>query len=293
MESIHGKNIVNGDIKSSCFHYGKNDGKIYLIDFGFSFEFMNGFSHIPFQQVDHSLSDKNFCSRNVCKSYQKSRRDDIESLGYVLIYLMTGFLPWESSNNHMNIVKFKLSIVLDSLCYGLSNNIRQFINYAWNLKFEEKPDYNYLRNLINNNIKPNLNLKLKNLSFKNESSHNDKIDNSADNDSLIQINEDFEQINNKEFNCLSNKTNSGIDKKDLNIIETLYVKNKNSQILNTKLRNFGPIAMNEEDIKLYDALMEEINFNKTSKNYLVYRFVNNDFLESVFGIFLVIIFIII
>ena len=43
--------------------------------------------------------------------------------------------------------------------------------------------------------------------------------------------------------------------------------------------------MNEEDIKLYDALMEEINFNKTSKNYLVYRFVNNDFLESVFGIF--------
>ena len=137
LESIHGKKIVHGDIKPSCFHYGKNDGKIYLIDFGFSFEFMNGFSHIPFQQGVHSLSDIKFCSRNVCKSYQKSRRDDIESLGYVLIYLMTGFLPWESSNNHMNIVKFKLSMVLDSLCYGLSNNIRQFINYAWNLKFEE------------------------------------------------------------------------------------------------------------------------------------------------------------
>ena len=43
--------------------------------------------------------------------------------------------------------------------------------------------------------------------------------------------------------------------------------------------------MNEEDIKLYDALMEAINSNKTSKNYLVHRFVNNDFLESVFGIF--------
>ncbi len=79
---------------------------------------------------------------------------------------MKGFLPWESFNNRMTIGKMKLSIFLDSLCYGLSNNIRQFINYAWNLKFEEKPDYNYLRNLINNNIKPNLNLKLENLSFK-------------------------------------------------------------------------------------------------------------------------------
>ena len=286
IESIHGKNIVHGDIKPSCFYYGNNNSNnLYLANFGFAFEFCNGFTgnHIPFKVNVRSFEDMKFCSKNHCRTYQKSRRDDIESLGYVLVYFINGSLPWESFNNTLDISKSKLSTSLDDLCYGLPSNISEFIKYSWNLKFQEKPDYNYLRKLINNYpklIPPILPINLLNVSFTKKSlNDSDKSSNSI----LVVENDNFNQIDNKEFDRISHKTNSFVVKEDLNIIERLYVKNKNSQIFNNKLRMFGPMALDEEEIKLYNALMEAINSNRTEQNYLVHRFVKNDYLESVFN----------
>ena len=95
--------------------------------------------------------------------------------------------------------------------------------------------------------------------------------------------ESFKQINDTEFKTHSNHTHSDIPKPDLDIIERLYIKNQYSREFNRKLRMFGPMGLNEEDIKLYDALMGVINSHKTSENFLVHRFVKNDYLECVFN----------
>ena len=145
LELVHISGIVHGDIKPSSFYLGINEtSKIYLADFGFAFEFNNNSERI--KEV-YPFTYLKFCSKNCCLNYQKSRRDDIESLGYILVYLMKGFLPWESSNNALNIKQIKLSTSLNDLCSGISSNIKEFIRYSWNLKFYEKPNYNHLRDL--------------------------------------------------------------------------------------------------------------------------------------------------
>ena len=265
LESIHNRGIVHGDIKPSCFYLGLNENfKIYLADFGFAFGFNNNLTgnHIPFKKGVYSFADPKFCSKNCCRNYQKSRRDDIESLGYILVYLMKGFLPWEFSNNDLNIKQIKLSTSLNDLCSGIPFNIKEFISYSWNLKFYEKPNYNHLRDLLNNF----------NLIYVPKIKFNE-----------IKTKESFNQMTDDEFDKESRISNSLVENEDLKIIERYYTKNKNSQVFNNKLRMFGPMALSEEDIKLYNALMSAINSNRTKKNYIVHRFVRNDYLENTFN----------
>ena len=91
------------------------------------------------------MGDVTFASKNLFLGSQVSRRDDIVSLGYILIYFLKGILPWGTSKNYSNIKQFKLSISLDSLCYGLPFGIKKFIKYAYDLKFNEIPDYEYFK----------------------------------------------------------------------------------------------------------------------------------------------------
>jgi len=77
-----------------------------------------------------------------------SRRDDIESLGYNLIYFIKGELPWTHKKHNRVILSEKLNISLDELCEGLPEEIKEFIKYAKELKFDQQPDYYYLKNLL-------------------------------------------------------------------------------------------------------------------------------------------------
>ena len=90
-------------------------------------------------------------------------------------------------------------------------------------------------------------------------------------------------MTNREFDQESVIANFFLPDEDLKIIERDYVKNTNSQVFNNKLRMFGPMGLNEEEIQLYNALMRAINSNRTKENYLVHRFVWNDYLENVFN----------
>ena len=222
LESVHNSGIVHGDIKPSSFYLGINEtSKIYLTDFGLAFEFNNNFEG---RKGVYSFEDLKFCSKNCCQNYQKSRRDDIESLGYILVYLLKGFLPWEYSNNDINIKQKKLSTSLNDLCSGLYFNIKKFIRYSWNLKFDEKPNYNYLRDLLRNldRIYP-----IKKAFSK----------------------EFFKQISPKEFNLELYKSNRFISYKELKMIEMNYIQNKNSKVFNNKLRMFGKFSLNKEETK--------------------------------------------
>ena len=80
--------------------------------------------------------------------FEASRRDDIESLAYVLIYLFCGSLPWIHGRNSNNIVQTKQSISSAELCQGLLGGLKNILDYSRSLAFQDKPDYNTLRSYV-------------------------------------------------------------------------------------------------------------------------------------------------
>ena len=78
-----------------------------------------------------------------------TRRDDIESLAYVLIYLVRRSLPWENiRGNSPDLLDMRMSITPSILCEGLPAEFEVLLNYAHSLDFKQKPDYQYLRDLF-------------------------------------------------------------------------------------------------------------------------------------------------
>ena len=96
-----------------------------------------------------------FTSYNAMRGYEQSRRDDLESLGYVLIYLAKGlWSPWKKYDNpSLNqkesiITIMKMEISEENLCKGLPNEFISYMKYVKHLEFEEDTDYKYLNNLF-------------------------------------------------------------------------------------------------------------------------------------------------
>ena len=159
LEFIHSKFVIHRDIKPDNFVIGRNDPEvIYLIDFGLSHKYKSSRTgkHIRFNNIKLTYGSLRYLSINGNKGYEQSRRDDLESLGYMLIYLATGSLPWlEAEDLQLNVVKkyifiykIKNSLTSKKLCKGLPEEIAKYLDYCRGLLFEEDPDYNYLRSLF-------------------------------------------------------------------------------------------------------------------------------------------------
>ena len=159
LEYIHSKNVIHRDIKPHNFLIGKKDPKIiYLIDFGFSRKYRSSRTgkHIKFQTLKYTCGTLRFLSMNGNRGYELSRRDDLESLGYMLIYLAKNNLPWlklELEDKEEKIIireifKLKNTITPEKLCMGLNEEFVEYMKYVRNLEFEGKPDYNYLKGLF-------------------------------------------------------------------------------------------------------------------------------------------------
>ena len=168
IEFIHSKNLLHRDIKPDNFLIGKGNKKniIYAIDFGLSKKYRDSRTglHIPYRDGKSLTGTARYASINTHLGIEQSRRDDIEALGYVMIYFLKGSLPWQGMviNNpkkkYDKIKKLKLETKLTDLCNGLPIEMVKFIQYARDMKFEDRPDYNYLRSLLrkaakNNNLK--------------------------------------------------------------------------------------------------------------------------------------------
>ena len=85
---------------------------------------------------------------NALLGIRLTRRDDLESLAYVLIYLMQGSLPWQSRKSTTEILDMRMAITPSALCEGLPAEFEIFLDYARSLEFKQKPDYQYLRGLF-------------------------------------------------------------------------------------------------------------------------------------------------
>ena len=98
LEYFHGKQFLHRDVKPEnfCMGTGSKSDVVYLIDYGLSKRYTDPktLEHIPFREGKQMTGTARYTSLNTHLGYENGRRDDIESLNYVLIYLITGTLPW-------------------------------------------------------------------------------------------------------------------------------------------------------------------------------------------------------
>ena len=161
LEYIHLKNYIHRDIKPHNFLMGIDDPDIlYLIDFGLSKKYRSKKGkHIKFSINNNITGTPRYCSINGLRGAEQSRRDDLESLFYVIIYFFRGNLPWQNLKiksrqerfNQINYLKKNISYKI--LCKNLPQELYNFGTYIKRLKFEEDPDYNFLRNCFDSILK--------------------------------------------------------------------------------------------------------------------------------------------
>ena len=154
---IHSKNIIYRDIKPCNILIGKQDPNvIYLIDFGLCKKYRSSKTekHIMPKITKFFNGTMNFASYNALKGKEQSRRDDLISLGYVLIFLFKKKLPWNLDVHNFNndkyneLIKIKKTNANGNLFIDIPEELKQYINYTKNLKFEQDPDYEYLKSLL-------------------------------------------------------------------------------------------------------------------------------------------------
>ena len=158
LENIHEKHILHRDIKPENFVMGLNQNSkiVYLIDFGLAKKYrsMSTLIQYPLTLKKKFTGTARYASINALKGYEHSRRDELESLGYIFIYFLKGKLPWQNikvkdkEEKFKKILQKKLEISSSELCLGIPKEFEIFLEYVKNLKYDEKPDYNMLKDLL-------------------------------------------------------------------------------------------------------------------------------------------------
>ena len=165
VEWVHSKTLIHRDIKPENFLLGSNNPNIiYLTGFGLCTKYCSSKSgkHImPGFRGTFSGTIK-YSSANAQRGNQLSRRDDLESLGYTILYFMKGGLPWMNLNQNINekeayikTYSMKKFMPVERLCKGAPSEMQDYFRYIRQLKFKEEPNYDYLRNLFVNLLKKN------------------------------------------------------------------------------------------------------------------------------------------
>ena len=255
---IHSKNIIYRDIKPSNILIGKQDPNvIYLIDFGLCKKYRSSKTekHILPKITKFFNGTINFASYNALKGKEQSRRDDLISLGYILIFLFKKKLPWNlnihnfSNDKYIELMKIKKTNANGDLFIDIPEELEEYIKYTINLKFEQNPDYEYLKSLLNK-ILLRKNLDIKKIFFswinpknkkligspgdKNKKKSNFRerllkniLEGRSHKDILIKDNS-ISNIKNSP-NVLKINTHRGINNSKINIIKLNSLTNKNNK----------------------------------------------------------------
>jgi serine/threonine protein kinase len=157
MQTLHDKCLLHRDIKPSNFIFGNgNDtNKLFLVDFGFAKRYDYNGKHIEEKNIKSIVGSVNFVSLNIHYGIEPSRRDDIESCIYIILTMLVGRLEWFDKSDLDEIIQLKKQILIVD---DVPSFIKIMLYYVRTMKFDEKPDYDYLINLMkkefnNNNFK--------------------------------------------------------------------------------------------------------------------------------------------
>ena len=289
LEYIHLKNYIHRDIKPHNFLMGIDDPDIlYLIDFGLSKKYRSKKGkHIKFSINNNITGTPRYCSINGLRGAEQSRRDDLESLFYVIIYFFRGNLPWQNLKiksrqerfNRINYLKKNISYKI--LCKNLPQELYNFGTYIKRLKFEEDPDYNFLRNCFYSILK-NINEKNDNkfswlTNFKSYSNNKKQKDNQPNivrrkNSSHKRL---LEKISSSLEKKMKRKYDNNLNKVEINLINTnkdnitlksFYIENNAKNIKKTNsyvVKQINHItSLNKNKNKDTNDFLKHINRNQ-------------------------------
>lgn len=158
VDTLHSRHLIHRDIKPANFVIGVGDqgANVYCVDFGLSKRYRHpkNLQHIPHRDGRSLTGTPRYASINNHLGIEQSRRDDLESIGYVLIYFLKGSLPWQglkaknAQKKYRMILEKKQSVSIAQLCQGCPSQFAEFLAYTRSLKFDAKPDIPYLRKLF-------------------------------------------------------------------------------------------------------------------------------------------------
>ena len=247
LKFIHDKHIIHRDIKPDNFAIGYDDPcQIYILDFGLAKKYRSSKTLKQNPMVKHSrlTGTARYASVNALKGLEQSRRDDLESLGYVFAYLIRGSLPWQGmtaktkEEKYAKILNKKINIAIDILLKNEPQELIDYIRYCKNLKYEEEPNYSYLIGLCKSIIMRHL---------------EDKIDYK------------FDWVNNNDAESHMKIVNESMDNNKLE--STSMINNINSLTLgdsknNISLTDSNMKKTNKEKMSYYDEVIDEIILTK-------------------------------
>ena len=158
VDTLHSRHLIHRDIKPANFVIGVGDqgANVYCVDFGLSKRYRHpkNLQHIPHRDGRSLTGTPRYASINNHLGIEQSRRDDLESIGYVLIYFLKGTLPWQglkaknAQKKYRMILEKKQQVSIAQLCQGCPSQFAEFLAYTRSLKFDAKPDIPYLRKLF-------------------------------------------------------------------------------------------------------------------------------------------------
>ena len=156
LEYIHNKHIVHRDLKPDNFVMGLKDLSkfLYLLDFGLAKKYRSSVTlkQYPLINKKKLTGTARYASINALRGYEQSRRDDLESAGYVLMYFLRGSLPWQGipgknkDERYKKILQKKMETSAQELCEGFPKEFEEYIEYTRAMEYEEEPEYDRLRN---------------------------------------------------------------------------------------------------------------------------------------------------
>ena len=138
IEHIQSLDFLHRDIKPDNFVVGhKKPSLVYMIDFGLAKRFRNPKTgqHIPWKEGKNLTGTARYASLNTHLGYEQSRRDDLEGLGYVMLYFLKGKLPWQGlpaktkKDKYEKIKEKKKNTPIEDLCYKLPKEFAKYLNY--------------------------------------------------------------------------------------------------------------------------------------------------------------------
>lgn len=262
-------------------------------------------NHIPYAEGKEFLGTVKFSSVYTHLGIEQSRRDDLESIGYVLVYLATGTLPWLTIENKNKKVKYNL--IMESkrdtkyqeLCGNLPKQFIEYFKYIRLLQFDETPDYSYLKDLMKSVAKENniiidyeYDWEVKNTDkgtkeslMKNLFGNNKHLTSNINNVSLSDSNKETSRnlFNTKTNSISSNQIfNTNINKNNINEITELAGKTISNLNSENKEIIINKTSHSSNEIVGYNESKSKLNVNKDPLNNKINKIVfgNNKYIVN-------------